>query len=269
MSNRMRDLEQIQERDPEESGRRLGTMVMAALTLVGLSSAIGVVVGRAAQPDAYETTDPLAAVDFGAMGNRGAEGLQEPVRDIRVEAIDLTFPSTLSEKDERPEVLAALEAAAREEAELADEPQAAVVPAPLPEAPSAPAVVPHSLPAAIAAGPASRQLPRAARNDPLVAETMPEHEPVPRADRGEEGEYTLQVISYDSRDQARAFARRLRAKGHKAFVARAEIEGRGVYFRVRIGPFDKRHKARAYRADFEAQEGMNTYIVRRPRGTSR
>jgi len=263
MNNRMRDLEQIQERDPEESGRRLGTMVMAALTLVGLSSAIGVVVGRAAQPDAQEVADPLAAVDFGSA--RGELSDESDTPEPQVQATDLTFPNTLAERDDRPEVLAALAAAEREAAALADDAVAPIPAAPVLQAQATPAGVVHTLPAAIAAGPASRQLPHVAKQDPLVAQAIPNRAPAPTAPRGEEGEYTLQVISYDKPEPARAFAERLRAKGHQAFVSRAEIEDRGVYFRVRIGPFEKRHKARAYRSKFESDEGMNTYVVRRPK----
>lgn len=263
MNNRMRDLEQIQERDPDDRGRRIGTLVMAGLTLVGLSSALGVVVGRAAQPGEETAIDPLAQLQ---LGNEpaGAEPADEGKLEApEIEATDMTFPSTLSEQDERPEVAAALAAAAREEADLAQL-DAPAAPAPAAPAPSDAEIV-RTLPASIAAGPASRKLPRTAQHDRLVAAALPARTPAELAPEGEEGEFTLQVISYDTPAKAKAFAEGLRAKGHQAFVTEADVEGRGHFFRVRIGPFKWRHQARSYRQRFETEEGIHTFVVRRPR----
>ena len=43
----------------------------------------------------------------------------------------------------------------------------------------------------------------------------------------------------------------------------ADIPGRGRFWRVRIGPFDSKWEAQAYREKFEEQERMNTFVVRR------
>jgi len=83
------------------------------------------------------------------------------------------------------------------------------------------------------------------------------------AREGPDGEYTLQVISYDSAEGGQAFAAGLRARGHRAFVMRAAIEGRGTMFRVRIGPFETMAEATSYRARFESSEHMNTIVIRR------
>jgi len=82
------------------------------------------------------------------------------------------------------------------------------------------------------------------------------------APRGHEGEFTLQVISYDRPEPSRAFAEGLRAKGHPAFVVTAEVPSRGRYYRVRVGPFKSRAEAETYRRKFEDQEHMNTFVVR-------
>src|SRR5687767_92810 len=118
MENRVRDLEQIQERDGDDRGRRIGALLMAALALVGLTFAIGVVVGRAAEPTetAQPTEDPLAKLER-VQGAIGAAP-KPAAKQADVKASDMTFPSTLTETEERPEVLAALAAAAAEEAAL-------------------------------------------------------------------------------------------------------------------------------------------------------
>ena len=314
MDNRVRDLDQIQERESDERGRRIGTILLAAAALVGLTFAMGVVVGRAAEPPP-SPTDPLAKLEGVKPG--AAMPAAEPALP-KVDAADLSFPSTLGDDEDRPEVIAALKAAAVEEATLAPgqradgadpQPQAqALAPAQAPSlqrnlaaadqataisaadgmAADAPTAVPPaasaqalreaefaepvevateelvaSIPAAVAAGPGARNLHKTAQHDPLVAQALrgdePEGDPAPR---GHDGEFTLQVISYDSPEPSRAFAEGLRAKGHAAFVVAADIPERGRYYRVRIGPFKNRFQAEAYRHKFESEEQMNTFVVR-------
>jgi cell division septation protein DedD len=277
MENRVRDLEQIQERDGDDRGRRIGALLMAALALVGLTFAIGVVVGRAAEPTetAQPTEDPLAKLER-VQGAIGAAP-KPAAKQADVKASDMTFPSTLTETEERPEVLAALAAAAAEEAALvqgAAPEEAAPVPTVAPIVP--PPVDPEttevsteelvaSVPAAVAAGSAGRTLPKAIRHDSLVASALRAENADDTADapQGYDGELTLQVISYDRPEPARAFAAGLRDKGHEAFVQAAEVEERGTFYRVRIGPFKTREAADKYRRKFEQEEHMNTFVVRR------
>jgi cell division septation protein DedD len=309
VDNRVRDLDQIQERESDERGRRIGTILLAAAALVGLTFAMGVVVGRAAEPPPASPTDPLAKLEGGNKAG-AAMPAAEPALP-KVDAADLSFPSTLGDDEDRPEVIAALKAAADEEAALAPgsrneraeqaaEPQQAPAPAASPQqnlaaleptaiaaadgvAADSRSTVPAaassefnepvevateelvaSIPAAVAAGPGARTLPKTARHDPLVAKALraSEEEPSDPAPRGHDGEYTLQVISYDSPEPSRAFAEGLRAKGHAAFVVAADIPDRGRYYRVRIGPFKNRFQAEAYRRKFESEEQMNTFVVR-------
>ncbi len=55
--------------------------------------------------------------------------------------------------------------------------------------------------------------------------------------------YTVHVGSYRSRDTAASEANRIRAKGHDAFVERAELGQRGTWFRVKVGRFQTRAEA--------------------------
>ena len=279
MENRVRDLEQIQERDGDDRSRRIGALLMAALALVGLTFAIGVVVGRAAEPteELQATEDPLAKLER-VQGTTTAAPAAA-AKPIRVKASDMSFPATLTETEERPEVIAALAAAAAEEAALnpsaqpegdAPVPQVAAIVVPpateeIDEEVSTEALV-AAVPAAVAAGAAGRSLPRAIRNDSMVASALrndDEDSDTPEAAHGYDGDLTLQVISYDRPEPARAFAAGLRDKGHEAFVTAAEVEDRGTFYRVRIGPFKSREAADKYRRKFEQEEHMNTFVVRR------
>jgi cell division septation protein DedD len=278
MENRVRDLEQIQERDGDDRGRRIGALLMAALALVGLTFAIGVVVGRAAEPTetAAPTEDPLAKLERAQGASAAAP--KPAAKHAAVRASDMTFPGTLTETEERPEVLAALAAAAAEEAALgrgAESEEAAPIPTvsqiivpPPAEAEAAEVSAEDlvaSVPAAVAAGSAGRSLPKAIRHDSLVASALRVDSADDTADapQGYDGELTLQIISYDRPEPARAFAAGLRDKGHEAFVQAAEVEERGTFYRVRIGPFKSREQADKYRRKFEQEEHMNTFVVRR------
>lgn len=283
MDHRVRDLDQIQERDSDERGRRAGTILLATAAVVGLTFAIGVVVGRAAEPATAPSEDPLARLEQGAAGEPDPKAAADQAATPDVEAADLSFPNTLSEGEERPEVIAALEAAAAEVAALS-KPQGAAAAAAgdaigtaeieedeqaseaaadeqTADAVEAEEIV-ASIPAAVAAGSGSRSLPKTAKHDPLVAAAFRNDDAKQSAPRGYEGDYTLQVISYDRPAPSQAFAEGLRAKGHMAFVTKADIPDRGRYFRVRIGPFKSRREAEAYRKKFEDEEHMNTFVVR-------
>lgn len=268
MDTRMRDLEQIQERDPQDTGRRIGTIVMASLTLVGVTFAMGVVIGQAAEPGDPTNADPLIGLETSVAFAREPEPAVAPTIEPAVEARDLSFPTSLTDNEERPEVLAAIAAAAEEEARLDALSAAPATLAPLvaPVAPIpdlAPQELAATLPAAVAAGRTQRNLVESARHDQMVAAALPRGASEPTAPRGSEGEYTLQVISYDQLAAANEFADALRARGHQAFVVTADVPDRGRYYRVRIGPFDNKRLADAYRARFETQERMNTFVVKR------
>ncbi|MCA9575495.1 MAG: SPOR domain-containing protein [Myxococcales bacterium] len=270
MDTEMRNLEQIQETEPDDgSSRRLGMLAMAALATVMLVFAMGTMLQAGAE-DPAEAEDPLAALDRAAGSQLRAEAPAE--EDVDVDARALRFHETLSATpsaaDERPEVEAALAAAA---AEL-NHPEPLPVPAAMAQMPAALGVmdtnvVMQALPAAVAASPDNGDLSLAMGGDPLVAAALPavarQREPRTRASVGAEGLYTLQVISYRTREEAEIFAEALRGRGHGAFVTEADLGERGVFFRVRIGPFENAREAARYRATFEQEEQMNTYVVRR------
>lgn len=258
MDSAMRDLEQIREHDGEGGGRPLALVAILIGVTVALVLALGMAVGGSGEAEALAEDDPLARLDR-AAGLALPEPIEEEPALPEVNRAALVFPRALAHADERPEVAAALAAAA---AELAH-------PDPLDPAPSwAPPVVPATalpaaLPAGVAAAPGSASLARDAAHDPLIAESIPAPSAAGAAPAGHDGAYTVQVISYDSPEGAEAFAAGLRARGHRAFVLRAEVDGRGTMYRVRVGPFETQREAQAYRQQFERTERMNTLLVRR------
>jgi cell division septation protein DedD len=116
-------------------------------------------------------------------------------------------------------------------------PQTAVRPAPqqqqqAPAQPAAPAPQPEPVTQAQAEPPKSE--PPAAATPPELATTV-----APAGD----GNFTVQVRSSPDESDARAAAQALGAAGVEAYVVRADLGARGVWYRVRIGRYATRDEA--------------------------
>lgn len=271
MDTAMRDLDQLRERGDETTGRKLGLFAMAAVLAVAAVFAMGIMIGRGDAEEATAPSDPLAQLSLTPTVQAQAASVP-----IEMKPESLSFPSTLTDRED-PAVEATVRAAAQEHAALGGVQPAAdfALPAPIPAAMPAAIAEPAALPQKAARDlyPASREatedtprLERIARHDPLIASALPTSAPEEVAPHGHEGAYTLQVVSYESPDQAERFAKNLRSRNHKAFVMQAEVPGRGRFFRVRIGPFDVRKDALDYQASFERDEHMHTIVVAQTNG---
>lgn len=261
MDSAMRDLEQIREREDEGEGRPLALVGLLIAVTIALVFAMGSLVGWTDE-DVEADDDPLARLDV-ASGLAAAPPVEAEEDELpSVDRTALTFPRALAPAEEdRPEVAAVLAAAAQE----LDHPDPLdhLPPMPTQLADTTEQRVARVLPASVAAGTGSAALARTAMTDPLVASSLPAPEASSPAEAGHDGEYTVQVISYPDEASADAFAAGLRSRGYHAFVVSAEIEERGTWYRVRIGPFDSAREAQGFRRTFEQAEGMNTLMVRR------
>ena len=147
---------------------------------------------------------------------------QQPVSEKPVETVASPAPAA-------PEALSAsAPVAAEEDASVKSEPVPAEVakpvetPAPVePEALSASAKVAAEKPALEQSKPASAEVVK-----PAVS-AAPVRAPF----------YTVHVGSYRTKAAASAEAERIKAKGHDAFVERADLGRRGTWYRVKVGRF--------------------------------
>jgi cell division septation protein DedD len=274
MDSAMRDLERMRERDEGDgSQRRFALLGLAGITTVALILALSLQVSG--DPiDSRLDADPLARL----APTEGLVPTEIPAEDpnagtsVQTDEIDrvgLTFPETL-QHETRPEVAAALAAASAElrHPDPLTPTERATSTARLDLAPvradDIETRIPAALPAAIAAG-TGGSLARVGVHDRMVQDALPSTPQLGgnAVGEGHDGEYTVQVISYDSPEGAHAFAAGLRVRGHRAFVMRAEVENRGTVYRVRIGPFETMAEAQTYRRQFEESESMNVIVVRR------
>jgi len=76
------------------------------------------------------------------------------------------------------------------------------------------------------------------------------------------GEYFIQVASFNDEDSARKRAGSLIKKGYAAVVVKADIPGKGIWHRVRIGPFSARKEPESSAAEFEKKEGGKTFVTK-------
>jgi cell division septation protein DedD len=234
----MRDLERLRERSEDNAGRKLGLFALAGTLSVAAIISAGVLSGGTQEDVEPTQPDPLVHLALTSTADPKDLKASEGAKTDSLELTRLSFPATLA-GDEGP-----IAATVRDRA----------------TARLAKRVVATDAPAATLAGDETERLQRAARHDPLMAQAMPER-PGAIAPAGSEGALTLQVVSFQTRDAADRFVNALRARGHRAFLAQAELPGRGRSFRVRIGPFTTRREALLYQKSFEETERMHGIVV--------
>jgi DedD protein len=246
----LRNLEQIQERDGDGGGR-LGGLVLASL---GCACIVFAGVALLRKP----TQGPVRAVDpLGELASRApAAPSGGPRRELSAQ--DVTFPSMLSDSQSPTTALAAIQGgggAAR----------TAALPFELPPGfPTAPPPPGDRLP--VVPMPAQRVLSASSvvtdPRDPLTSAAKERSTLKGElAEEGRAGAYNLQVASFKTEAEAQSFATVLRQRGHKTYVEPANIAGRGVWHRVRIGPFKYLRDANRYRSDFEKKEHIVPFVI--------
>lgn len=251
----VRNLEEIQEEDPGVRPSRAGALVLASLGGACIVFA-AVALLRAPQREKPVSADPLGDL----VARAHPAGVKPAPRPATI-GHDVTFPAILSDAKHPTTALEAVRGRRTAKAEASVQPPAADAGPPFP-ADRLP-VVP--LPAQHVLGPAGGEV---AQNDTLTA--MARHvarEEGPETERGGPGGYQLQVSSFKEPTDAENFAAALRRRGHKAYVEPAYVKGRGLWHRVRIGPFKYKRSAVIYRQEFEAKERLVTFIVDPPKTT--
>lgn len=246
----IRQLDDIQEQEPGHRPSRLGALVMASFG--------GACIVFAALAVMRSPSDELAAPPD-PLGDLVARAATEPkpARTKSLDAEDVTFPEVLTDQDNPTTALAAVRKGASP-----PQPEDEQLPVGPPPAIDRLPVVP--LPAQdVLHGPEGKLAP----SDTLrhIAQQASREQVEEVAEPGHPGGYQLQVSSFKKQEDADAFAAALRRRGHRAYVQAAHVKGRGLWHRVRIGPFKYRRSAKIYRQDFEAKERMVTFIVQPPK----
>lgn len=247
----VRNLDQIQEEEPRGVGGRVGGLVLASVGGACIVFAALALMRTPAKPKAT-AVDPL-----GDLVTRSGAAAPSGKKPSETALDDVTFPSALSDARRPTTALEAVRAAGSAQAPAGDVNAALVPPPALDRLPVVPLPAQQVL-EPVASAPAPRDglgalAKHLARDDGAEVAA------------GSAGGYQLQVSSFKVESEGLAFAAALRRRGHHAYVEAADVQGRGTWHRVRIGPFKTKHAAVIYRQDFEAKERLVTFIIDPPK----
>jgi DedD protein len=91
-----------------------------------------------------------------------------------------------------------------------------------------------------------------------AAEVKPEDKPkLP-----EKGKFTLQLSSFQDKQEAEAFLGSVKAAGYQAYVTEAEVSGKGTFYRVRLGTYRSLDAANDAKADVEKAIKKSASVMR-------
>jgi DedD protein len=255
-------------------GRQIFYLFFGGAVIACLVFILGVTVGRRVEArsnpvSAGAAHDPLAALDE---------------LDAEASGGELAFPAALRGEVDRP--LGAVDerlargGGAKKVVEPTALAAAPVAPAPVAPAPEAAAVKPAEVeepaepeaddapPVAIgeaAKKPADKAIVAPAADKALaVAAKKPEPAAV-KADKpvGGPGKFTLQLSSFQDKVEAEAFLQRMKQAGYTPYMMLAEVEGKGRWFRIRVGDYQTFQDAVAAKADFESKQKVIAYVTRK------
>jgi cell division septation protein DedD len=245
----VRNLEQIQETEGDRRSARAATLLLAGIGGAALVIAV-VLTLKQSEPGVRAEGDPLALLV--AKAKR-----PEATPPEEVQRSEVTFPSILSDSTRPTTALAAVK---DERGHLID--PSSVTDTALPLAPPPPAdklpVVPLPAGTLLDATPVTLQ-----PKDALTALAVE----VSKADGstsampGAEGSFQLQVSSFKDQGDADRFVAELQKRGHRAYRQASYVADRGLWHRVRIGPFKTKLAAEKYKFDFDKKERMSAFVV--------
>ncbi|MEN9579081.1 MAG: hypothetical protein RJA70_2090 [Pseudomonadota bacterium] len=247
----LRNLEMIQEQERGSSRLPLGTLLLAAAAGGALVVVLMTTLERDAPPSASHV-DPLEQLVERARGTPASPAAV--VQDQHV-----TFPAMLSDVGNPTTAMAAVK---DERGRLLPQEHAVDV-APtdqLPHLAQSEHLPKALLPAGeLLSGTTVTQEPA----DELgqMAKSASELEPTELAPSGSEGGYEIQVASFREIQDSDTFVEELRKRGHRAYRQAAYVPERGLWHRVRIGPFKLKYEAMNYKVKFEEQERISTFLV--------
>ena len=251
-SSNARNLEQIQEDDTRKRSSRLPALLLASMGGAALVVAAVMMAKRTTEP-AQSERDPLEQLVTKAT--------HASVSSETLDGRDVTFPRLLSDRESPTTALAAVK---DERGRLVNQTQSASkLPPGAPSIPPIPSdrlpVVPLPVGTLLNATPVTTN-PKDGLTS-LAADVSNVDETAQLAPSGMDGGYQIQVASFKDKPDADAFVEKLRKRGHRAFRQAAYVHGRGLWHRVRIGPFKTKFQANLYKKKFEKNERVSPFVV--------
>jgi DedD protein len=244
----VRNLEQIQEQDSARPSR-IGTLLLVSLAGAAVVSAFVMMSKKGGAP-ARSTKDPLAALV--------AESKSSAAPAEVLDGKDVSFPRILSDDTSPTTALAAVkDERGRLVKQEPVDPNAA--PAAPPPATDRLPVVPLPVGTLLNSSPVITN-PRDVLTD-MAASAAAAKTDADMAPPGMDGGFQLQVASFKEQADADRAVEDLRKRGHRAFRQAAHVPDRGLWHRVRVGPFKTKLEAMKYKDRFERTERIAPFLI--------
>lgn len=97
----------------------------------------------------------------------------------------------------------------------------------------------------------------------VATESKPKAPAAARVSLSQTGDYTIQVSSFRSMDQASELKGRLSKKGYAAYVQSVDLSDKGTWHRVRVGNYRDKDGAERVASDLRSQESLPATVMRR------
>jgi DedD protein len=78
----------------------------------------------------------------------------------------------------------------------------------------------------------------------------------------EKTRYTLQLSSFQDKVEAEAYLAKVKEQGYQAQITQAEVEGKGTFYRVRMGTYRSLDAATTAKTDFEKASSKSASIMK-------
>jgi cell division septation protein DedD len=245
-------------------GRQVFYLFFGGSLVVCLVFVLGVMIGRRVESRAHvgrvdtsAARDPLSALDRLAADERAT----------------LSFRSALGSGEAKGSaVAAAAEKVAQTQAALAPakpEAPAAVAPAvaKVVEGPVVAPTVAKSVSAPVAAPPVAEKAKITVAAKPVEPASAPAAGPAIKdsktsAEPAGKSKFTLQLSAFQDRAEAQAFLDQIHKAGYSAYLAEASVDGKGTFYRVRLGSYNSYDAAVAGKDEFERKVHKIAYVTK-------
>jgi len=223
--------------------RRMLLLFAAGVVVLALSFSLGVMVGKrlglvAACPDSPES---LATVQQ-----------QDQDYKERREELAKAVPAPEAKPEAKPEP------AAKPEPKQEPKPEPIAKPEPKPAPVAKPKPKPEPKPELVAK-------PEPKPKPEPVAKPEPKPDPEPQATQTPAPEnrfYAIQIMSVAAKENAERYIKKYKAfDNRKPYIVKADVPGKGTWYRVKIGKFKTKEQALAYQSIFEAKTDTKSTIL--------
>ncbi len=259
-------------------GRQIFYLFFGGAMIVGVVFVLGVLVGRRVEARGHidrarttSATDPLAALDrlegSGGLAFRGTlTGKDSPTDvDKTIDQLEKARTKPDAKKvDAKAEAKTEAKADSKTDAKKVDaKPETKADAKVETKAETKAETKPESKPVTKPdMKPESKPVTKPVTNDgePGV-EAKVDAKPVTKPEEPKQ-RFTLQLSSFQDRTEAEAFLDTVKAQGYSAQITQAEVEGKGTFYRVRMGNYRSLDAASSAKADFEKASSKSASIMK-------